>query len=66
MEADVIQILGGYLASRFGGKLLILITILVSSLFTLASPLAARTNPYVLAGLRAAIGFLQVYFVAEL
>ncbi|EYB80952.1 hypothetical protein Y032_0396g676 [Ancylostoma ceylanicum] len=53
------QILGGYLASRFGGKLIVLITIFVSSLLTLASPLAARTSPYLLAGLRAAIGFLQ-------
>ncbi|KAE9416091.1 hypothetical protein Angca_004072, partial [Angiostrongylus cantonensis] len=53
------QVLGGYLASRFGGKRVILTTILGSSLLTLASPVAARAHAYVLAGLRVAIGFLQ-------
>uniref|UniRef100_A0A7I4YF61 Sialin n=1 Tax=Haemonchus contortus TaxID=6289 RepID=A0A7I4YF61_HAECO len=53
------QVLGGYLASRFGGKRVILATILGASLLTLASPMAARTHAYVLAGLRVAIGFLQ-------
>lgn len=53
------QVLGGMLASRFGGKRVIVATILGSSLLTLASPISARTSPYVLAGLRAAIGFLQ-------
>ncbi|KAK6023527.1 transporter, major facilitator family protein [Ostertagia ostertagi] len=53
------DVLGGYLASRFGGKRVILATILGSSLLTLASPVAARTHAYILAGLRVAIGFLQ-------
>ncbi|KAK6742549.1 hypothetical protein RB195_010048 [Necator americanus] len=53
------QVLGGYLASRFGGKRVILTCILGSSILTLASPVAARTNAYFLAGLRVAIGFLQ-------
>lgn len=53
------QVLGGYLASRFGGKRVILATILGSSLLTLASPVAARTHAYILAALRVAIGFLQ-------
>ncbi|VDL64911.1 unnamed protein product [Nippostrongylus brasiliensis] len=53
------QVLGGYLATRFGGKRVILTTILGSSLITLASPVAARTHAYILAGLRVAIGFLQ-------
>ncbi|VDO55403.1 unnamed protein product, partial [Haemonchus placei] len=56
------QVLGGYLASRFGGKRVILVTILGASLLTLASPVAARTHAYILAGLRVAIGFLQVLF----
>ena len=54
------QVLGGYLASRFGGKRVILTCVLGSSLLTLASPVAARTNAYLLAGLRVAVGFLQV------
>ncbi|KAJ1352097.1 hypothetical protein KIN20_008290 [Parelaphostrongylus tenuis] len=53
------QVLGGYLASRFGGKRVILTTILGSSLLTLASPVAARTHAYILAAVRVAIGFLQ-------
>ncbi|EYB80943.1 hypothetical protein Y032_0396g672 [Ancylostoma ceylanicum] len=53
------QVLGGYLAAHFGGKLVILTTTLVSSLLTLASPLAARTNPYLFAVLRAGVGLLQ-------
>ncbi|EYB80939.1 hypothetical protein Y032_0396g672 [Ancylostoma ceylanicum] len=56
------QVLGGYLAAHFGGKLVILTTTLVSSLLTLASPLAARTNPYLFAVLRAGVGLLQVAF----
>ncbi|PIO74979.1 hypothetical protein TELCIR_03013, partial [Teladorsagia circumcincta] len=55
----LLKVLGGYLASRFGGKRVILATILGSSLLTLASPVAARTHAYILAGLRVAIGFLQ-------
>lgn len=53
------KVLGGYLATRFGGKRVILVTILGSSLLTLASPVAARTHAYLLAALRVAIGFLQ-------
>ena len=48
------------MASRFGGKRVILACVLGSSLLTLASPVAARTNAYLLAGLRVAVGFLQV------
>ncbi|EFP09207.1 hypothetical protein CRE_25315 [Caenorhabditis remanei] len=53
------QIIGGHLASRYGGKRVVFITILGSSLLTLANPVAARTSEYALAILRAAIGFLQ-------
>ncbi|CAI5445898.1 unnamed protein product [Caenorhabditis angaria] len=53
------QILGGYLASKYGGKRVVFVTILGSSLLTLANPVAARTSEYALAFVRAAIGFLQ-------
>lgn len=53
------QVLGGMAASRFGGRRIIVATILGSSLMTLASPVAARTSPYLLAALRVLIGFLQ-------
>lgn len=53
------QILGGYLASNFGGKRVILATILGSSILTLVNPVAAYTHVYVLVALRALIGFLQ-------
>lgn len=53
------QILGGYLASRYGGKRVVFVTILGSALLTLLNPVAARTSEYALAGIRAAIGFLQ-------
>ncbi|CAJ0578784.1 unnamed protein product, partial [Mesorhabditis spiculigera] len=53
------QILGGYLASRFGGKRVILYTVLGSSLLTLLSPIAARTHHMALYALRTVIGFLQ-------
>ncbi|CAI4232383.1 unnamed protein product [Auanema sp. JU1783] len=53
------QILGGIIASKFGGKRIIFACILGSSLFTLLSPIAARTSSYFLVILRALIGFLQ-------
>ncbi|CAJ0941698.1 unnamed protein product, partial [Mesorhabditis belari] len=53
------QVLGGYLATRFGGKRVILYTVLGSSVLTLLSPIAARTHHWLLYGLRIVIGFLQ-------
>ncbi|CAD6196828.1 unnamed protein product [Caenorhabditis auriculariae] len=53
------QILGGYLATHYGGKRVVLVTVLGSALLTLANPIAARTSVYALILLRAAIGFLQ-------
>lgn len=53
------QIIGGYLASRFGGKLVIGIAVLASSILTLISPLAATTSVFALIFVRALMGFLQ-------
>ncbi|CAB3402797.1 unnamed protein product [Caenorhabditis bovis] len=53
------QILGGYVASKYGGKRVVFATILGSSLLTLINPIAARTSAIALATIRAAIGFLQ-------
>ncbi|MFH4978126.1 hypothetical protein AB6A40_004835 [Gnathostoma spinigerum] len=38
------QVPGGYLAGRYGGKMVIFTTLLTSSIFTLISPIAAETN----------------------
>ncbi|EJW70492.1 hypothetical protein WUBG_18602, partial [Wuchereria bancrofti] len=38
------QILGGYLASRYGGRLVIGITVLGCAILTLLSPVAAATS----------------------
>lgn len=56
------QILGGYLAGRYGGKLVIGVVVLGSAVLTLASPVAATTSVYVFIAVRALIGFFQVIF----
>ncbi|VDK19898.1 unnamed protein product, partial [Anisakis simplex] len=53
------QILGGYLASRIGGKIVIAFTVIASSILTLLSPLAAFTNVYLFFALRVALGLVQ-------
>uniref|UniRef100_A0A914D5S8 Major facilitator superfamily (MFS) profile domain-containing protein n=1 Tax=Acrobeloides nanus TaxID=290746 RepID=A0A914D5S8_9BILA len=53
------QILAGYLASRYGGRLVIGVTVLGGALITLLSPLAANLNVYTFIGLRAILGFFQ-------
>uniref|UniRef100_A0A0R3RHV9 Sialin n=1 Tax=Elaeophora elaphi TaxID=1147741 RepID=A0A0R3RHV9_9BILA len=53
------QILGGYLASRYGGRLVIGFTVLGSALLTLISPVAATTSVFAFIVVRALIGFLQ-------
>uniref|UniRef100_A0A914RY55 Major facilitator superfamily (MFS) profile domain-containing protein n=1 Tax=Parascaris equorum TaxID=6256 RepID=A0A914RY55_PAREQ len=54
------QVLGGYLAARFGGKIVIASTVISSSLLTLISPVAATTNVHIFFGVRVALGFVQV------
>ena len=51
------QILGGYLAGRYGGKYLFGGGTLLSGLFTLTYPLAARTHVWALMAMRALQGF---------
>lgn len=53
------QILGGYLASRFGGRNIIGATVVGGSLLTLLSPLAARVDVSAFIGLRVLLGFFQ-------
>ncbi|KAF8357979.1 slc-17.2 [Pristionchus pacificus] len=53
------QVLGGMIAAKFGGKRVILGAMLLAAIFTLMSPVAARTHMFGLMGMRAAIGFTQ-------
>ncbi|EFO12903.1 hypothetical protein LOAG_15629, partial [Loa loa] len=53
------QILGGYLAGRYGGRLVIGFTILGSAVLTLISPLAATTSVFAFIVVRAFMGFMQ-------
>ncbi|KAK6101024.1 Major Facilitator Superfamily protein [Brugia malayi] len=53
------QIIGGYLAGRYGGRLVIGITVLGSAILTLISPLAATTSVFAFIVARALMGFMQ-------
>ncbi|GMT21191.1 hypothetical protein PFISCL1PPCAC_12488 [Pristionchus fissidentatus] len=53
------QVLGGVIAAKFGGKRVIMGAMLVSAIFTLMSPVAARVSYFALMAMRAAIGFSQ-------
>uniref|UniRef100_A0AC34PW06 Major facilitator superfamily (MFS) profile domain-containing protein n=1 Tax=Panagrolaimus sp. JU765 TaxID=591449 RepID=A0AC34PW06_9BILA len=53
------QILSGYLASKYGGKLVIGLTGLGGALLTLISPIAANTHVYVFVAVRVLLGFCQ-------
>uniref|UniRef100_A0A914W490 Major facilitator superfamily (MFS) profile domain-containing protein n=1 Tax=Plectus sambesii TaxID=2011161 RepID=A0A914W490_9BILA len=53
------QILGGLLAGRFGGKMVLGSTVFGAAVITLLSPIAARTHVYALIVLRALLGFCQ-------
>ena len=50
------QILGGYLSDRFGGKHVVSVSLLVSSIFTAFIPSMARWNKYALLVVRIIIG----------
>lgn len=54
------QILGGYLADRYGGRFVIGFTVLGSAIFTLISPVAATTSVFAFIVVRALMGFMQV------
>jgi len=53
------QILAGYLASKYGGKLVIGLTGLGGAILTLLSPVAANTSVYAFIGIRVLLGFCQ-------
>ena len=54
------QIPGGWLATKFGGRWVYGIGIVMTALLTLLTPLAAHTNVYLLMAVRAAEGFFEV------
>ena len=54
------QLPGGLVATRFGGKVVICVSMLLNSLAALFSPLAAEASPYALMALRALQGLAQV------
>lgn len=54
------QIPGGYLASRYGGRYVFGIGILLTSVLTLLTPLAARIHIGALIGLRVLEGCFEV------
>ncbi|KAM3724123.1 putative transporter slc-17.2 [Dirofilaria immitis] len=53
------QILGGYLAGRYGARLVIGFTVLGSAILTIISPIAATTSVITFIIARALIGFMQ-------
>ena len=55
-----VQLIGGWLASTCGGKHVNGIGMLIASILTLISPIAARTHPYFLFTLRILIGAATV------
>lgn len=56
----ITQLPGGYLALKFGGKNLFGLGILSTAVFTLLTPVAARTSVAVLVALRILIGLCEV------
>lgn len=55
----VTQVPGGWLAHRYGGKKVMFVSILVSSVLTLLTPVCARTNIYLVFALRVLIGLFS-------
>uniref|UniRef100_A0A915PEA0 Major facilitator superfamily (MFS) profile domain-containing protein n=1 Tax=Setaria digitata TaxID=48799 RepID=A0A915PEA0_9BILA len=53
------QIPGGYLAGRYGGRLVIGFMILGSAILTLISPIAATTSVFAFIAARVLLGFMQ-------
>ena len=62
----ITQIPGGYLAAYLGGKALYGGGIFMTALFTLITPVAARTSFYLLIAVRVLEGFFEVnYFLSN-
>uniref|UniRef100_A0A0N5B4E4 MFS domain-containing protein n=1 Tax=Strongyloides papillosus TaxID=174720 RepID=A0A0N5B4E4_STREA len=53
------QVVGGMLAQKFGGKIVIGVAVLISSFLTVFTPPAAQLSLYALIGARAILGFSQ-------
>ncbi|ESO90744.1 hypothetical protein LOTGIDRAFT_147725, partial [Lottia gigantea] len=53
-------ILGGYIAGHFGGKRVIALSLLIGSLTTILTPVAARANDALLIFMRALAGLVMV------
>ncbi|MFH4980167.1 hypothetical protein AB6A40_006876 [Gnathostoma spinigerum] len=53
------QILSGYLAGKFGGRLIFGLSTFFGSIVTLASPFVASTNIHIFVILRGILGFVQ-------
>lgn len=53
-------IIGGYIAGKYGGKIVITVSLVVASTVTIATPEAARALPISLVILRAIVGIFMV------
>ncbi|XP_046658353.1 vesicular glutamate transporter 2.1-like isoform X3 [Homalodisca vitripennis] len=53
------QLLGGWLGSRFGGRTVYGLGVLVTAVLTIATPVAARTNFYILVAVRIIEGVFE-------
>ena len=56
----ITQIPGGWLAERFGGKMVFGVGVLMTALLTLLTPAAAGISVWALVALRVAEGFFEV------
>jgi len=56
----ITQLPGGWLATKFGGKYVFGVSVLVSSLLTLITPQMAYLNLWALVACRVVIGFFEV------
>ena len=61
----VTQIPGGWLAERYGGKMVYGVGIVMTSVLTLFTPLAAETSVWLLVAIRAAEGFFEVLLKSQ-
>ncbi|XP_048241668.1 uncharacterized transporter slc-17.2-like [Haliotis rufescens] len=53
-------IIGGYVAGKYGGKIVITVSLVVGSIVTIATPVAARACPISMVVLRAVVGLFLV------
>lgn len=59
----VTQFPGGWLANKYGGKLVFLIGVFITCVLTLLSPLVARTDFYLFVALRIVQGLAEVNYL---